>query len=34
LSKAELDERAREAKLPGRSKISKRELVEALSEAD
>ena len=33
LSKAELDERAREAKIPGRSKMSKRELVEALSEA-
>jgi DNA end-binding protein Ku len=31
LSKAELDERAREAKIPGRSKMSKRELVEALS---
>jgi len=33
LSKAELDERAREAKIPGRSKMSKRELVEALSGA-
>jgi len=33
LSKAELDDRAREAKIPGRSKMSKHELVEALSEA-
>jgi DNA end-binding protein Ku len=33
LSKAELDERAREAKIPGRSKMSKNELIEALSEA-
>jgi DNA end-binding protein Ku len=33
LSKAELDERARKAKIPGRSKMSKHELVEALSEA-
>jgi len=33
LSKAELDERARKAKLPGRSKMSKDELIEALSEA-
>jgi DNA end-binding protein Ku len=33
LSKAELDERARDAKIPGRSKMSKRELVEALSGA-
>jgi DNA end-binding protein Ku len=33
LSKAELDERARKAKVPGRSKMSKDELIEALSEA-
>jgi DNA end-binding protein Ku len=33
LSKAELDERARKAKIPGRSKMSKDELIEALSEA-
>jgi DNA end-binding protein Ku len=33
LSKSELDERARQAKIPGRSKMSKHELVEALSEA-
>ena len=33
LSKAELDERARKAKIPGRSKMSKEELIEALSEA-
>jgi DNA end-binding protein Ku len=33
LSKAELDERARKAKIPGRSKMSKHEFVEALSEA-
>jgi DNA end-binding protein Ku len=33
LSKAELDERAKKAKIPGRSKMSKDELVEALSEA-
>ena len=33
LSKAELEARARKAKIPGRSKMSKRELVEALSEA-
>jgi DNA end-binding protein Ku len=32
LSKAELDERAREAKIPGRSKMTKDELIEALSE--
>jgi len=31
LSKAELDERARKAKVPGRSKMSKDELIEALS---
>jgi len=30
LSKAELDERARKAKVPGRSKMSKDELIEAL----
>ena len=33
LSKSELDERARKAKVPGRSKMSKDELIEALSEA-
>lgn len=33
LSKAELDERARKAKVPGRSKMSKDELIEALNEA-
>jgi DNA end-binding protein Ku len=33
LSKAELDERARKAKIPGRPKMSKEELIEALSEA-
>ena len=33
LSKSELDEHARQAKIPGRSKMSKHELVEALSEA-
>jgi DNA end-binding protein Ku len=33
LSKAELDERARKAKLPGRSKMSKDELIEALKAA-
>jgi DNA end-binding protein Ku len=33
LSKAELDERARKAKIPGRSKMSKDELIEALREA-
>jgi len=33
LSKAELDDRARKAKIPGRSKMSKDELIEALSEA-
>jgi DNA end-binding protein Ku len=33
LSKAELDERAKKAKIPGRSKMSKDELIEALSEA-
>ncbi len=33
LSKAELDKRAKRAKIPGRSKMSKDELVEALSEA-
>jgi DNA end-binding protein Ku len=33
LSKTELDERARKAKIPGRSKMSKDELIEALSEA-
>jgi DNA end-binding protein Ku len=33
LSKAELDERARKASIPGRSKMSKDELIEALSEA-
>jgi DNA end-binding protein Ku len=33
LSKAELDKRAKRAKIPGRSKMSKEELVEALSEA-
>jgi DNA end-binding protein Ku len=33
LSKADLDERARRAKIPGRSKMSKDELIEALSEA-
>ena len=33
LSKAELEERAKKAKIPGRSKMSKDELVEALSEA-
>ena len=31
LSKAELDHRARKAKIPGRSKMSKDELIEALS---
>jgi hypothetical protein len=31
--KSELDERARKAKVPGRSKMSKDELIEALSEA-
>jgi DNA end-binding protein Ku len=31
LSKSELDERARKAKIPGRSKMSKGELIEALS---
>jgi DNA end-binding protein Ku len=33
LSKAELDDRARKAKIPGRSKMSKDELIEALREA-
>jgi DNA end-binding protein Ku len=33
LSKAELEKRAKKAKIPGRSKMSKDELVEALSEA-
>jgi DNA end-binding protein Ku len=33
LSKTELDERARKAKIPGRSRMSKGELIEALSEA-
>src|SRR2546423_15560309 len=33
LSKDELDKRAKKAKIPGRSKMSKDELVEALSEA-
>jgi DNA end-binding protein Ku len=33
LSKAELDERARKAKVPGRSKMSKDELIEALRAA-
>jgi DNA end-binding protein Ku len=33
LSKAELDERAREVKIPGRSKMSKDELIEALRAA-
>jgi len=33
LSKAELDERARKAKLPGRSKMSKDQLIEALRAA-
>ena len=33
LSKAELEERARAANIPGRSKMSKDELIEALSEA-
>src|SRR5919201_5885648 len=33
LSKSELDERAREANIPGRSKMTKDELIEALSEA-
>jgi Ku protein len=33
LSKAQLDDRARKAKIPGRSKMSKDELIEALSEA-
>jgi DNA end-binding protein Ku len=33
LSKAELDERARKAKIPGRSKMTKDELIEALSES-
>jgi DNA end-binding protein Ku len=32
LSKAELDERARKAKIRGRSKMTKDELIEALSE--
>lgn len=33
LSKSELDDRARKAKIPGRSKMSKHELIEALTEA-
>ena len=33
LSKSELEERAKQAKIPGRSKMSKDELIEALSEA-
>jgi DNA end-binding protein Ku len=33
LSKSELEERARKANIPGRSKMSKDELIEALSEA-
>ena len=33
LSKSELEERAKKAKIPGRSKMSKDELIEALSEA-
>ena len=33
LSKTELDERARKANIPGRSKMTKDELIEALSEA-
>ena len=33
LSKSELDERARKANIPGRSKMTKDELIEALSEA-
>jgi DNA end-binding protein Ku len=33
LSKSELDERARRANIPGRSKMTKNELIEALSEA-
>jgi DNA end-binding protein Ku len=33
LSKSELDKRAREANIPGRSKMTKDELIEALSEA-
>ena len=33
LSKAELDDRARKAKIPGRSKMSKDELIEALEAA-
>jgi DNA end-binding protein Ku len=33
LSKAELDDRARKANIRGRSKMSKDELIEALSEA-
>jgi DNA end-binding protein Ku len=33
LSKAELEEKAREAEIAGRSRMSKRELIEALSEA-
>ena len=33
LSKLELEQRAREAKVPGRSKMSKDELIEALSSA-
>jgi DNA end-binding protein Ku len=33
LSKSQLEERARKAKIPGRSKMSKDELIEALSEA-
>jgi DNA end-binding protein Ku len=33
LSKAELEERAKKANIPGRSKMSKDELIEALSEA-
>ena len=33
LSKAELEQRAKKAGIPGRSKMSKDELIEALSEA-
>jgi DNA end-binding protein Ku len=33
LSKSELEDRARKAKIPGRSKMSRDELIEALSEA-
>jgi DNA end-binding protein Ku len=33
LSKSELEERAKKANIPGRSKMSKDELIEALSEA-